>query len=182
MKVHSGEVDLEDFTELKPYLERFIGFVDRSPGSVSILTQIEDYDDVTFNHSVNVSILCMLYGRYQRYNDEDLLTLAFAALVHDIGKTEVSRDIVQKQGSLTEEEWAIVREHPGKGADILGAMGMDEVLPRVAYEHHERPDGSGYPEGVQQIHPFSRIVSVFDIYEALTAPRSYKGPMSPLKA
>lgn len=182
MKVHDGKVDQDDFQELKPYLQKFVSFVDESPASVSILTQIEDYDDVTFNHSVNVSILCMLYGRYRGFNNKDLLALAFGALVHDIGKTEVSREIVQKEGELTDQEWDIVQRHPEKGANLLRDIGMGNILPRIAHEHHERPDGNGYPEGVNSIHPFSRIVSVFDMYEALTAPRSYKDAMSPLKA
>jgi HD-GYP domain-containing protein (c-di-GMP phosphodiesterase class II) len=179
---HEGEANLDELYELVPYLKKFIEFVDESPASVSILTQIENYDSVTYNHSINVSILGILYGRYREFSRDELLELAFGCLVHDVGKMEVPRSIINKDGRLSEEEFEKIREHPREGNRLLREEGIDGVHARMTLEHHERPDGSGYPRGTEEIHYYSSILSVLDVYEAMTAPRSYKSAKIPLKA
>ncbi|MFB6357248.1 MAG: HD-GYP domain-containing protein [bacterium] len=181
-KFHDGEVNLDGLYELVPYLKKFIKFVDESPASVSILIEIEDYDSITYNHSVNVSILSILYGKRRDFERGKLLELAFGALVHDIGKTQLPRDLIQKEGKLTDREYEIVKTHPEQGLKLLEDDDFNEVQKKMTYEHHERPDGTGYPEGKTKLHPFSSILSVIDVYEALVAPRTYKQSRIPLRA
>lgn len=174
--------DAEQLHSLDPYLDHLISFMDDSPASVSILTQIESYDEETLNHSLNVSIFSMIYGRYRGLSHGDLMDLGFGALLHDIGKTKLSRKMVQKEDDLEAKEWEMVQKHPEKGRRLLRELGVGEIPQKIAYEHHERPDGSGYPKGTSSIHFFSRIVSVFDVYEALTSPRDYQDPVNPVEA
>lgn len=181
-RFHDGEINLDGLYDLRPYLEKFIEFVDRSPASVSILTQIGDYDSVTYNHSINTSILGILYGKHRGFDRDDLLDLAFGCLVHDIGKIEISQTIINKQGPLTDEEFSVVRKHPLEGRRMLKEQGLDDEVVKMALEHHERPDGSGYPRGAKEVHRYSRILSVIDVYEAMTAPRSYKSSQIPIRA
>jgi putative nucleotidyltransferase with HDIG domain len=180
--IHEGNREPQELEQLKPYINKFNEFIEDSPTSVSVLTQIERYDKTTFDHSVNVSILSLVYGHYKDFNDEKIMNLGFGALLHDIGKTEVSRQIIQKEGDLTEEEWETVKQHPEEGYDVLTKAGYDEAIRNIALEHHEKPDGSGYPHKKKEIHPLARIVSVVDAYEALTAQRPYREPLNPIKA
>lgn len=180
--------DLEDsgssavIDDLEPHVDELLSFVDESPASVSVLTQIEDYGRTTFNHCVNVSILCLVYGHHQGLDRDELRRLGFGGLVHDIGKTKLSREVVQKDRELTDEEWEIVKRHPTEGERILSEHGFGESIRNIAHQHHERPDGSGYPRGIEEIDPLAKVVSVFDVYEALTAPRPYKEAQNPLRA
>lgn len=179
---HSDSFDAQPLDKLNPYLDHLISFMQDSPASVSVLTQIEAYDRETLNHSLNVSIFSMLYGQYRGLGYGELIDLGFGALVHDIGKSRLSRKMVQKEDNLEETEWEVVKNHPEKGRRLLSDLGVREIPRKIAYEHHERPDGSGYPDGRTRIHYFSRIVSVFDAYEALTAPRAYQDPVNPVEA
>jgi HD-GYP domain-containing protein (c-di-GMP phosphodiesterase class II) len=102
-----------------------------------------------------------------------------AALLHDIGKLGVSNQILDKAGKLDEDEWQAVRRHPGLGNIILARISAFEGLARVARDHHEKLDGSGYPNGISgdAISIDTRIVTVADIFDALTAERPYRGPL-----
>lgn len=181
-EMHQDPPSTETIEDLDEQVDKLMHFVDESPASVSVLTQIQQYGDTTFNHSVNVSVLSLVYGDYCGFDRDRLRDLGFGALVHDIGKTEISREIVQKEGNLTDEEWDVVKDHPKKGQEILEYAGIRESAQKIAYQHHERPDGSGYPEGNSNPDHLALIVSVFDVFEALTAPRPYKNPINPLKA
>lgn len=180
--VHEDELHAAELRQLEPYVGKFMDFMDESPSSISVLTQIERFDKSTFDHSVNVAILSLVYGHYKGYDDEELLELGFGALLHDIGKTKLSRKIIQKEGKLTQREWEIVQRHPEKGRDILEEGEYDEAVRKIALQHHERPSGNGYPEGITDIHEYARVVSVVDVYEALTANRPYRDPLNPLSA
>ena len=109
-------------------------------------------------------------------NEADVTELGLAAIVHDIGKLRVPDGILNKPGSLTEEEWAFIRKHPIYGEELLGKNSFYELARQVARWHHERWDGSGYPDGIkaEAIPPCVRIVSVADVLDALTSRRPYK--------
>lgn len=180
--VHENRDHADELHQLEPYIGEFMDFMGESPSSISVLTQIERFDQSTFDHSVNVSILSLVYGHYKGFDEEELFQLGFGALMHDIGKTKLSRRIIQKEGELTDKEWEIVRKHPEKGHDILSRSDFEEATRKIALQHHEHPDGSGYPDEETDVHPYARIVSVVDVYEALTADRPYRDPMNPLRA
>jgi putative nucleotidyltransferase with HDIG domain len=167
---------------LLPFINNMIDYASASPASIAFLTQIEEYDFDTFRHSVNVGILTILYCRYHNFSREKLLGLAYGAMLHDIGKIFIAEDIITKRDRLSDEEYKIVKKHPEWGYEALKKMDVNPLLPRIAYEHHERPDGSGYPEGKTKIADASRIISVFDVYDALVSKRVYKERITPNRA
>ncbi len=149
------------------------------------LATIKSFDDYTFNHSVNVSLVSMLIGSQLGVSAEDLEVLGAAAMLHDIGKLTIPAEILNKRHALTEEEWFKIREHPIRGAQLILEGGLaDDIAITVAYEHHAGYNGQGYPSllpGKKQ-HMFSRIVAIADVYDALSSPRTYRPQMSPDEA
>ncbi|CFX86134.1 HD domain [Syntrophomonas zehnderi OL-4] len=141
------------------------------------MTDIRSYDDYTFGHSVNVCVLSIMTGITMRYHDSRLKELAIGALLHDIGKTKISKDILNKDDDLTREEYNEVKKHTEYGFDMLRRQ--DELSlfsAHIALQHHERWDGKGYPRGLarEDIHEYARIVAVADVYDALLADRPYR--------
>jgi HD-GYP domain-containing protein (c-di-GMP phosphodiesterase class II) len=153
------------------------------------MTAIKDYDDYTYHHSVNVSILSMTLGQKLGFTKNAMLELGLVALFHDIGKTEVPVEVLNKPSSFTEEEWKLVRRHPYWGVrSILNMKGFDIVSVKaaiVAFEHHQYPGGGGYParKNSRSLDLYSRIVSIADQYDGMTSARVYsRTPMTPEKA
>ena len=141
------------------------------------LYSLKTHDDYTFQHSVNVSVLALVLGVKAGLNGVELRELAIAAMLHDIGKMHVPFEILSKDSSLTDEEFDLVKGHTNDGFSFL--LNESNVSPKiaiVAYQHHERFDGSGYPEGIdgEQMHLYSKIVSLIDTYDALTSDRVYR--------
>ena len=139
--------------------------------------EIKTYQNYLYLHSVNVSVLSVLLGFKLGLGDASLEDLALGALLHDIGKVEIPLSILDKQSSLNEAEYEVIKEHPRNGFNIL--RNSLYIKPRsftVALQHHETCDGSGYPSGRkgEEIHIFSRIAVVADIFDALTTDRPYK--------
>lgn len=149
------------------------------------LTDIRAIDDYTFAHSVNVCILALITGLTLKYSRPALVHLGMGALLHDIGKTALPLEILNKPGKLTPEEFEFIRRHPRLGFDIL-RMNKDisRVSAIVALQHHERYNGCGYPAGLtgSQIHEFARITAIVDVYDALTADRVYRPAYPPNEA
>lgn len=148
-----------------------------------MLHKIRKYDDTTFVHSLNVAILCNLFGQWTEMPQEDLDILTLAGLLHDVGKMNIPEEIIKKPGTLTEEEYSVVKNHPRRGYAILENLPLDERIKKVALMHHERCDGSGYPDGIQggEIIDFAKIVAIADVYDALTSARVYRGPLCPFE-
>lgn len=149
------------------------------------LLDIRAIDEYTFGHSVNVCILALITGMTLRYSRSNLFKLGMGALFHDIGKTLIPSEILNKPGALTPEEYQIICCHSRYGFDILSSQ--QEISPEVAMvalEHHERYDGSGYPNGLkgEDIHEFAAITGIVDVYDALTADRVYRKAYPPHEA
>ncbi len=148
-----------------------------NPALLANLQEMRDQGDVVFSHSVGVCSLSVVLAMDLDYSDDELKALAAGALLHDVGKMYVDDKIWQMPRRLTDEEFAQVRKHPGFGYQMLRRFPqVDERAARVAHEHHERYDGLGYPRGIkgEEIHPFARIVSVVDVFDALTSKRPYR--------
>ncbi len=146
------------------------------------LTVIKSYDETTFYHSVNTCILCLSLGNNLSLDRDKLGILGAAALLHDIGKVNIPKELTTKPLPLTPEEFEIMKRHPIEGAEILSQMpGMHKLSMVVAYEHHVGYDLSGYPKLTNKDRPhlFSRIVQVADSYEAGTSIRPFKGSKLP---
>jgi HD-GYP domain-containing protein (c-di-GMP phosphodiesterase class II) len=140
------------------------------------LVDIRTSDSYTFAHSVNVAVLALITGIGLGLHETQLKHLAMAAMLHDIGKTCVPDEILNKKGSLTPEEMVIMQKHTEFGKKILSCQpNLSIFCGRVAYEHHEKMNGSGYPRGLKDddIHLFSKITSIVDVYDAITSNRSY---------
>jgi len=149
------------------------------------LLQMMHRDYSVYTHSVNVSAYAVALGIKLGLSLSDLLELGFGALLHDTGKTRVPLEILNKPGPLTGEERAVVQQHPAWGIQTLGAsLGKRPLARSVVLHHHERLDGSGYPDGLvgQAIPPFVRVAGMADVYDALTSQRPYRAPMHPFDA
>ena len=149
------------------------------------LAMIKSYDEYLYNHSVNVAIFGISLGRFMNRDEKDLHIIGVAALLHDIGKTGVSENIIRKPGNLSAEEWEKVKQHPVHGCEITKRMdGVDSKVSTIVFEHHVRYDHSGYPAVGQELalHPLSLIISVADAYDALTTLRVYQKAYSPVEA
>ncbi len=152
------------------------------------LTTLRDYDDYTFTHSVNVCIFSLSIGKRLDLTKNQLYDLGMAALLHDVGKSRVPLEVLNKSGSLTDDEWVIMKAHPWLGVLALFSLqGVNEIPYRamiVAHEHHMKIDLTGYPKTQleRKLTMFSKLVTVADIYDAATSKRVYKsGSNSPDK-
>jgi HD-GYP domain-containing protein (c-di-GMP phosphodiesterase class II) len=145
------------------------------------LSCIKMYDEYTFVHSVNTSILAVSLGSFLSFEKQQIAALGIAALMHDIGKVDIPHEIINKPGKLTFEEWEQVKRHPVEGALLLADVpGVSKLAMVAAFEHHQH-GAQGYPKVEEDYprHPFSQIVSLADAYEALTAARVYYSAQMP---
>jgi len=147
------------------------------------LSTVKRYDLLTFMHILKVSILAMHFSSRLGFENEDILEIGLAALFHDIGKIYISRKVIKKPDKLTKREFDMVASHTHIGAEIMlnyvDSLGILPVI--VAYEHHVKHDGRGYPRlaSYHKPHIASRIASICDVYDALSERRSYKDNFSP---
>lgn len=139
-------------------------------------TRLKDYDEYTYAHGVNVCVFSTLFGRALGLPLEALRVLGQAAMLHDIGKARIPKDVLNKPGKLNPVELKIMQTHPMKGHGLLSeCRNVHPSVLRVALEHHEKRAGHGYPRGLfgNRIGQFSRIVSICDVYDAMTSNRVY---------
>ncbi|MBI5235761.1 MAG: HD domain-containing protein [Deltaproteobacteria bacterium] len=147
------------------------------------LTMIKNYDNYLYNHSVNVSIIALSLGKAMNIDRDELHAVGIGALLHDIGKTGVSEQIIRKPGGLSSDEWEKIKEHPLLGSNIIKRMdGMTELIGKLIYEHHIRFDHSGYPQTMSNLHPLTQIITISDAFDALTTLRVYQQPHNPAEA
>jgi len=155
------------------------------PHALLALSLIKDYDDYTFTHSVNVSVIALAVGRACGLGAEKLRILGIGALLHDLGKLKIDIDIINKPSRLTSSEFNLIKQHPDEGAKILEAM---DHVPAEAIEitlrHHLRYDQSGYPEHARSgdVSQMVHMVTIADAYDAMTTLRPYQRPMTPRRA
>jgi HD-GYP domain-containing protein (c-di-GMP phosphodiesterase class II) len=171
--------------DAKPIVTDFINFMEAHPESMHFMLSLSGHDFYTYNHSLDVSIYALGLGAVLGYDKPSLQELGIGSLFHDVGKRNVSLDILCKKGPLDEAEWAQMKMHAAYGLQILNNHhDISDAVKAAAFEHHESFEGNGYPQQLrgQEIHPFARIVALTDTYDAMTTQRSYNKPMSPLDA
>jgi HD-GYP domain-containing protein (c-di-GMP phosphodiesterase class II) len=139
---------------------------------------MEQKDRYTGNHCRDVMHNCISMGEMYGLDDASKDHLAFASLLHDLGKLCVGNHILTKRGSLNDEEWKIIKLHPSLGADIIEMSNYLGVLAEAIRCHHEKPNGTGYPAGTRSIPLLSTFMSVADTYSAMTSQRVYKENVS----
>ncbi|MFZ5906859.1 MAG: HD-GYP domain-containing protein [Nitrospirota bacterium] len=186
-KIKSGEK--VNIKRAKRIVESMVDHILEEEKLLIGMTAIKDYDEYTYHHSVNVSILSIALGQRLGFNKRLLTDLGLVALFHDIGKIEVPNDVLNKSTNFTEDEWKLIKKHPVWGLKaILKLRGLDATSIRsaiVAFEHHLYFNLSGYPKVMHygELDLFSRIVSLVDQYDAMTSARVYSRiPLSPDKA
>lgn len=178
--------DVSDVLEdTKTVMHRLVDEILVNSNVVVNMVDMKIFDDYTFYHSVNVSILSLLMGVSIGLTEPELYRLGLGALLHDIGKVFIDKDILDKPGQLDENEMAEMRKHSMLGYEFLRDH---SDLPVTAYvgvlQHHEKYDGSGYPYGLkgEEISKYARIIAVADVYDALNSDRPYRHAILPSNA
>ncbi|QIB27338.1 HD-GYP domain-containing protein [Caloranaerobacter azorensis] len=149
------------------------------------LIDIKSTDNYTYQHCINVAVLSLVLGIEMKLNKGELKNLCLGAMLHDIGKTIIPKEILLKNGKLTKEEFEIIKEHTTKGYDYLKtSIDIPGTARIITLQHHEKVDGSGYPQGLSdsEINKLAKIVAIADVYDALTSDRPYRQAMPPNEA
>jgi len=178
-----------DVRRLKRLVQKSVQLAMEDESILLGLTTIKNYDEYTFNHSVNVSIYALAMGRRLGLSRRALTELGMTGLFHDLGKSKIPKEILNKPGALGDEEWKIMKEHPLDGVKIiLNLKQLGEISPRMAigvFDHHLKVNLTGYPKifRKQKVSFFGRIMQIVDAYDAMTTPRIYKkNPLTPADA
>ena len=161
------------------------GMVSRNRDAMLALTLIKNFDEYTYNHSVNVSVLSLAVAETLGLSETERIGIGVAGLLHDVGKTQLALDLIRKPGTLTVEEFEEIKKHPEEGFAILGKMThIQESTRSVVREHHMRFDRTGYPkpDPGYRMNPHSYVIAVADCYDALTTMRSYQKARTPQQA
>lgn len=148
-----------------------------------MINNMRQYDDSTYAHSINVALIANVLASWLGMSEKDIILVTQCGLLHDIGKLQIPDTIIKKPGKLTNEEFNIVKTHPISGYNILSKHKLNPHIINAAMMHHERCDGSGYPFGLssEKIDFFAKLISVADVYDAMTSARVYRGAMCPFK-
>ncbi|WMJ85306.1 HD-GYP domain-containing protein [Anaerocolumna sp. MB42-C2] len=145
---------------------------------------MREFDDLTYVHSINVALIANVFGHWLKLPEKDIDILTASGLLHDIGKLTLPSEIINKQDSLTASEYSTVKTHTVKGYQILKNKDVDLRIKYTALMHHERCDGSGYPNGFHgsEIDSFAKIIAIADVYDAMTSARVYRPALCPFEA
>ena len=174
-----------DIQEVKSTVTECVSSILRNPDTMMWLSKIRKKDDYTAEHSLNVGLLAITFGRHLGASEEDLNKLGLAGMLHDVGKMRTPLEVLNKEGRLSDKEFSIMQSHSQHGRDILMAhKSVYHGAVDVAYSHHEALDGSGYPRNIKAsgISDFTRIITLCDVYDAITSDRVYKEGRSSLEA
>jgi len=155
----------------------------RKSSVLTFLAAIKNTDEHTFTHSNNVSLLCNLFSHWLKLDEMSTLNLTTAGILHDIGKTKIPLEVLNKKGRLTDEEFETIKTHTVLGYNILKNHDIPQSIKLAALSHHEKINGRGYPIGMDEtkIDTLAKIVSICDIYDAMTANRIYRPKLCPFE-
>lgn len=163
-------------------VEDLISYVSESKDITKSLYDIQTHSNATYVHSISVCIMSAIIGHGMKMDSSSIKELGVAAILHDVGKTQLPRSIVEKKGNLSGEELQQYKEHPYLGAMLLKKnIRISENIVKGVQQHHERVDGKGYPYGLtgKSISKFARIICVSDVYDTITNSKDYKKAFSP---
>lgn len=148
-----------------------------------MIHQMHSLNDTIYAHCVNVALISRMIGRWLHLETHDLNILTCCGLFHDIGKMAIPDEVLNKPSKLTDEEFALIKSHPKTGYEMLRNQDIDTRIKQAALMHHERYDGTGYPNKLSSefLADFAMIVAIADVYDAMTAARSYREPLCPFQ-
>ncbi len=163
-------------------VEEISDSISRNPNALISLARLKTADDYTYMHSVAVCALMVALSKQLKLDEIQTRSAGIAGLLHDLGKALMPKDVLNKPGKLTDEEFAIIKKHPEEGYKLLlSSTGADEIALDVVLHHHEKTDGSGYPKRLKdsEISRFAKMGAVCDVYDAITSNRPYKAGWDP---
>ncbi|HKI49169.1 MAG TPA: HD domain-containing phosphohydrolase [Desulfobacteria bacterium] len=184
LDISASTPEPEVFDQMKETIDLVLDEYLADSNVVKRLIEVTTKDFSTSVHSVNVMLYCLRYARQCNFAYKDLKLFGLMGLLHDVGKVRLPNEILTAPRKLTEQEYEEIKKHPLYGWQILRQSKLNSKIQVAALEHHERPDGSGYPNGLtsKRISPASKALAMADVYEALTNWRPYKSPVPALKA
>lgn len=167
-------------------VEDMVSFVSSDVDAVASLMKLSVHDYYTYNHCVDVAVYAIVLAKRILGDDKRMLMFAgLGGLLHDIGKRRIDTNLINKKTPLTPQEWEEIKRHPNYGKQLLHDVpGVPEQAKLVVFEHHENYDGTGYPSGLkeEEISKLSRVVTIADVFDALTTNRSYHKAITPTEA
>ncbi len=179
---NASEKILKSSDEVIEIMEQCLSVNEGGFHSIAMITNKDYY---TYTHSVNVGLYCLAFGVKTKMSAKDTRELGLGGMWHDIGKSKIDANLINKNGKLTDEEFQVMKNHTSLGQDILESMKCYRThVVDMAGQHHENFEGNGYPNGLvgEEISRFARICKVMDVYDALTTRRSYKKALKPYDA
>ena len=176
---YDNVVDFVAFKEVKEQITKHFSDNYKMIGCINLFKAADSY---TYTHSINVALLSTLIGKWLKLGNQAIDNLMLAGLFHDIGKMRIDKSILNKPDKLTDAEFEEIKKHPVYSYEMLGDR-FDDAIRDAVRHHHEKLDGSGYPDGLKgnQISLYARITALSDIYDAMISERSYKGAVLPFQ-
>jgi putative nucleotidyltransferase with HDIG domain len=170
---------------LVPLVDEILNSLARNPVALISLARLKNADDYTFMHSISVCGLMIALASQLGLDDQQVREAGMGGLLHDLGKTMSPKHMLNKPGELTMDEFAQIKHHPMAGQKLLqDGSGFTETITDICLHHHEKIDGSGYPEGLSgdEISLYAKMSAVCDVYDAVTSNRPYKSAWDPAEA
>ncbi len=180
--IGNDEIDLN---RVKNWVQYTMSFILNDENAFSGLISMTSHDYYTYTHSINLSVLGLLFGKHLSIDPISLNSFGTGMLLHDVGKVEIPIEILNKPGKLTKEEYEVIKQHPESGYNLLkDKQNIEEISLQPAIQHHENYDGTGYPYGIggAEIGLYGRLSKIIDVYDAITTRRCYAGAMKPFEA
>ncbi len=174
-----------DTEAMKELADGFMDSVFRNQDALACMTRMRQKDDYLMEHSINVSIIMTIFAKHLKIEQSIIHELATGALLHDLGKINVPDEVLHKPGRLSDTEMQIMRSHVMLGYNILQqSKGLSSIALEVVLDHHERIDGTGYPnkKNSTSLSKYSKMISICDTYDAITASRVYQNARTPIMA
>lgn len=172
--------------DVEQMVNRLIHVVMKSPKRkeyLEMMEEIKEYSEMVFSHSINVALISYMLADWMNFPENEKEEILLAGIVHDIGKIKIPLEILDAKRKLTRGEFEKIKKHSILGSQILKSANFDEEIRLTALNHHERYNGKGYPMGLSggRITKYGRVIGIADSFEAMTAKRAYREPMSPFQ-
>jgi HD-GYP domain-containing protein (c-di-GMP phosphodiesterase class II) len=170
---------------MRQVMKMIMDDLSRSEDAMIMLMNMQTVDHYLYSHSLNVCVYTTMLGMAHGYDSDQLLTLGLGALLHDVGKTQISMQVLLKPGMLSSYEFDEMKRHTERGFYLLkDEPGIPLLSAHCAYQHHERLNGTGYPRGLtgEEIHDYAKLIGIVDSYDAMTSHRVYRNAMLPHQA